>query len=204
RVDKLRRPHPRSAIASPRAPYASALLLLALCALPACGKRDERVDLTEWIWIDPGPAVVRLPGPKASVRVLVRNLREQPLHHLRLAVESPACEAVVHPAALPLLGPGDRTTFALELTRRPKLAEPRYPFELTLRADELPVAAGLDLSVDLTQAKDEGWIEVGQVKIVNRSGAKSVPYLLAALPLAVLAGWLLYRVTRRRRERKPR
>jgi hypothetical protein len=130
------------------------------------------------------------------MKVVVRNVSERKLTGLSLEVKSSACSGAVTPTRLAELIPGDRSTFAVELARRGKQQPQRYPLLLTLRAGGLPVAAGLDLLVDLSPPLDRGWIDVGQVTLIARDDGRKAYYLLAGAPLLLLVGWILYRVSR--------
>lgn len=177
------------------------LLGLLLCAatLGACKqKTEERIDLTRFVEVDPGQAIVGLLFPTAKMRISVRNVSHLELRKLRLEVKSPACNATVAPLQLARLIPGERGYFQVALARRAKAAAKRHPLQLTLYAEGLPVPAGLDLLVDLRGHVDGEWIDVGQVKLVHRSSSRLSYYVLGALPLLVLLGWLLRRWAQRR------
>ncbi len=133
-----------------------------------------------------------------KIRVTVRNVSETELKGLRLSVKSDACRGEVRPARVTRLIPGDRTSFDATLTRAESAASQRYPLKLTLRAKGLPLPAGIDLVVDLRRGPDRKWIDVGQVKLVRRTSGRGGLYLLAALPLLLVIGWLLWRVSHRR------
>lgn len=166
--------------------------------LAACDKQAARLDLSRYVTIDPGASIVNMPGDEATLSVAVRNVAPVELRELALAVQSPGCTARVAPARVPRLIPGDRTRFSVTLTRRGDSRRTRETLALTLAADGLPATAGVDLIVDQQPAADRGWIDVGQVKLVRRPGGRSAYFLLAGLPMLLIAGWLLYRLSRRR------
>jgi hypothetical protein len=172
------------------------LLLLLAMILSGCEKRKERIDLTRYLSVYPGPSVVELTGDTHAMKIVVRNVSELKLTNLRLSVSSPACTARVSPSGFDQLIPGDRRSFEVLLTRDKSKVRQRYPLELTLYADGLPVPAGLDLMVDLSPVPDKGWIDVGQITIVSREGSRTTYYLLAGAPLLFLLGWLLWRMSR--------
>lgn len=176
------------------------LLLLAVVTVGCQQKRDERIDLTRYVEVDPGQAIVGLLGPTAKMRVSVRNVSHLELKKLRLEVKSAACNATVAPASIARLIPGQRTFFQVALARRAEAQAKRHPLLLTLYAEGLPIPAGLDLLVDLRGHVDGEWIDVGQVKLVHRSSSRLSYYVLGALPLLVLLGWLLRRWAQRRRK----
>ena len=177
-------------------------LCLLLCAVgvAACKqKADERIDLTRFVEVDPGQAIVGLLGPTAKMKISVRNVSHLELRKLRLEGKTPACTAAVTPAGIARLIPGERGFFRVAMARRPKAAAKRYPLLLTLYAEGLPVPAGLDLLVDLRGRVDGEWIDGGEVKLVHRSSSRRSYYVLGAFPLLVLLGWLLRRWAQRRR-----
>jgi hypothetical protein len=179
------------------------LLAFALLALLAgCGKRDERIDVTEHVLIYPGAPVVEMPGKTKEMTVMVRSVSEAKLTKLTLSVKSEACKATVSPASIAEINPGARKPFKVVLTRVEGKPRQRYPLELTLRGGGLPVAAGLDLQVDTSPPLKDGWIDVGQVKLVHQEQSRTVYYVLAGAPLLLLLGWLLWRFSRPDRGKK--
>lgn len=181
-----------------------ALSLLLVTLIPGCRKKiEQRIDMTEYVMIYPGAPIVELPREGTKISVQVRNVSEIKLTRLRLSVKSDACTAKVTPQVIGDLLPADRKPFTVELTRVKDRPRQRYPLELTLRAEGLPVAAGLDLMVDTGRPVDKGWIDVGQVTLIHKEQTRTTYYLLAGAPLLLLVGWLLWRVSRpgRRKDR---
>lgn len=180
------------------------LSLLAVGVLAtSCRQRDERRDLTQYVQIYPGSPIIELPGERTEVAVTVRNVHIQKLTKLRLSVKTEAAAVAIAPAAIPELIPGDRRSFTLKLTRDTRKPRQRYPLELTLYAEGLPVPAGLDLGVDTgLPLADQGWIDVGQVTLISREDSRAVYYLLAGAPLLLVVLWLLWRYSRPRAGRK--
>jgi hypothetical protein len=186
-----------------RAIGAATLLLTCAALLGGCKqKREERIDLTQFIEVDPGRSIIDLSKKNATIRVSVRNVSHLELEKLRLTVKSEACAAVVTPRQVSTVLPGLRTAFKVTLTRNAGVAKRRYPLHLTLGADGLPVDAGVDLLVDLRGPQTGGWIDVGQVKIVHRKSSRTSYYLLGLLPLLFFVGFLLHRVGKRRDKKK--
>lgn len=176
------------------------LILLASLLVAGCGKRSERIDLSRYVTLYPGSPILELPGAVGTMKVTVRNVSEIKLTELRLEVKSAAVRAVaISPVRVAELTPGDRTSFTVELTRDPAKPRQRYPLLVTLRANGLPVAAGLDLMVDTNPPPEKGWIDVGQVTLVSGGDEKRIYYLLGGAPLLLILGWWLWR---RRRERR--
>jgi hypothetical protein len=172
-------------------------ILLASLAVAGCKKKIEsRIDMTEYVLIYPGSPIVALPKQTTRMSVKVRNVSEIKLTALSLSVKSEACTAKVAPGAVKELIPGDRTDFAVDLTRVKGKPAQRYPLALTLRAGGLPVPAGLDLMVDTGPPPERGWIDVGQVTLVSKDQTRTAYYLLAGAPLLLLLGWLLWRWAR--------
>jgi hypothetical protein len=175
-------------------------LPLAAGALPGCGMRDERIDVSRYVSIYPGSPVVEMPGATAPMKVVVRNISTTKLTALRLEVKSDACTASVQPAQIAEIIPGDRKTFAVELRRQQGKAAQRHPMLLTLHAQGLPVPAGVDLMVDLSPPPEKGWITVGQVQLIGRpQSSRALYYVAAGAPLLFLIGWLLWRWSRPRK-----
>jgi len=141
-------------------------------------------------------------GKSAKMNVVVRNVYERELGSIRLLAASECCNTHVTPREIARLIPGDRTSFAVTLTRRAKSTPRRYPLALTVTARGLPLPAGVDLVADLRGPADQDWIDVGQVKLVHHPRGRSSYYLLAAIPLLILVGWLLWRLARRRARRE--
>jgi hypothetical protein len=172
-------------------------VLLALPALSGCSR--ERLDISRFVSIYPGSPVVEMPGDEAHMKVVVRNVSENKLTDLRLEINSEALRSShVSPTRIEALIPGDRTSFSARLRRKPGKAAQRYPLLLTLYGQGLPAPAGLDLMIDLSPPPEKGWIDVGQVQLVGGSQRRTALYLLAVVPLLLLAGWLLWRFSRRR------
>lgn len=178
-----------------------ALLVGVAIVLPCygCAKKAERIDLSRYVQIDPGWGIVELRGEKAQIKVRVRNISRRALEALKLEATSPAVTTKVSPASIARLIPGEREAFAVALSRKAGAKAQRHALALTLEAKGLPVAAGLDLVVDLDPPKGGEWVSVGQIKLVRRSGSKSLYYLLIGFPLLLIVGWLLWRVSQRRR-----
>lgn len=183
----------------PRKCYALPLLLGGLIT---CRGADDRIDLSRYVMIYPGSPVVEMPGPSAEMSIKVRNVSEIKLTRLRLQVESEVCTATVNPATIPEIIPGDRKQFSVKLARKSDKDRQRYPLLLTLYADGLPVPAGLDLMVDLGKALDGGWIDVGKVTLVHREHSRTVYYLLAGVPLLLIVGWMLWRWSHPKKNRR--
>lgn len=169
-----------------------------------CDRSDARIDLTRYVSIDPGRPIIDLHSGTASLKIKVRNVHHLALRDLQLSIVSEACTAKVSPDAVDRLIPAQRTTFAVNLEANKQSKSRRYRLELTLRATGLPVPAGLDLLVDLRRPSDQGWIDVGQVKLVRASPARRTGYyLLAGIPLLLMVGWLIWRARRTRRRASP-
>jgi hypothetical protein len=179
-------------------------LLAALVSWAGCRKRDARIDMTEYVMVYPGSPIVELPARSTTMTVKVRNVSEDKLTRLRLEVKSEACAAVVAPKEIAALIPGERKAFTVRLTRHEKKPRQRYPLQLTLHGDGLPVPAGLDLMVDTAPPADKGWIDVGQVTLIHKEQTRTTYYILAGAPLLLLMGWLLWRWSRPERRQKKR
>jgi hypothetical protein len=178
------------------------VLALPLAVMPqGCSKRDERIDMTEYVLIYPGAPIVEIPGESKEITVQVRNVSEVKLTRLTLEVKSPACSAAISPGSIPELIPGARKPFSVKLVRDKHKARQRYPLQLTLYGDGLPVPAGLDMMVDTGPPLDKGWINVGQVTLIHQEQSKTVYYVLAGTPLLILVCWLLWRWSRPGRQR---
>jgi len=176
----------------------TSLLALAVAHLAGCHKGNERVDLTQYLYIYPSSSIVQMDRKSASIMVVVRNVSEKKLTNLRLKVKTEAAYAFVEPKTIPRILPGDRRNFTLTLTREDGKKRGRYPLYLTLHSPDLPVPAGLDLMTDTSLPVDQRWIDVGQIKLVSQSDSRLVYYLLAGIPLLFLVGWLLWRWSRSR------
>ena len=171
--------------------------MVAACTLGCCSKADERIDLTQYVHLDPGPPPVDLHRGSGQLTVHARTVSQVELRNLRLEVKSEACSARVSPVRIDRLPPGDRKPFSVALSATSGKPRDRYPLLLTLHADGLPVPAGIDILVDTRPPADKGWIPVGKVKLVHRDTGRATFYLLAALPLLLIVGWLLWRHSRR-------
>jgi hypothetical protein len=169
---------------------------LSVLGLAACGRSQDSVDLSRYVFVYPGSSIVELPSESATMTVSVRNVSVKKLTKLQLEIKSEACRAEVKPETILQIVPGDRRSFAVTLTRTAGKARQRYPLYLTLRSPDLPVAAGMDLIVDLAPPRGDRWVDVGQVKLIARKDTRTVYYLLAGVPLLFIAAWLLWRISR--------
>jgi hypothetical protein len=152
--------------------------------------------MSKYVLIYPGSPIIEIPDDSKEVKVLVRNVSEVKLTKLRLEVKSAVVTTTVSPKMIDELIPADRKSFSMKILRKSKKDRQRYPFDLTLYAQGLPVPAGLDLMVDMGLAMDKGWINVGQVKLLTKKQSKLVYYLLAGTPMVLLLGWLAWRASR--------
>ena len=178
------------------------LLLIAVLLLGCQKKLDDRLDMTRFVLIYPGAPVIEVPGDTGKMSVKVRNVSAIALTELRLAVKTSACAATITPTTIDRIVPGDRVTFEVVLTRNKDLPRQRYPLALTLTGKGLPAPAGLDLQLDTSPPVEKGWVNVGQVTLVQSEKGRSYLYLLAGAPLLFLLGWMLWWLGRRRATRK--
>ena len=160
------------------------------------GCDDSGPDMSRMVYLYPSASIVQLAEKTTSLALTVRNLSTRKLTNLRLEVKSEAVTAQVEPKALRAIIPGDRRTFAVTLARVKGKTKMRYPLEINLISPDLPAIAGLDLMVDLSVPLQGNWINVGQVTLVSQSGSRTVYYLLAAVPLLFVLGWMLWRWSR--------
>ena len=147
-----------------------------------------------------GRSSVRLKGDSARFEIWARNVSICEIEDLALVVQSLAARALVHPRKLSRLYPGQLRRIAIELLRRPEVAEGEHPIDIQVALGRA-LAGRLELVVDTRREllpTDRGMIRLGKgsVRPAGPPGVRYLPFL--AVPLIAVAYWLWLRTRRRR------
>jgi hypothetical protein len=145
-------------------------------------------------------APARLRGVLGRGSITIRSVTEMPLDDFTISADSPACDEVdAFPDKIDRFAPGQVVQVVLTLFRSAGVAEGEYPlfFKLTSRGKEI---GKFDLALDTSKGltlEDQGWQRLGKGNI--RPAPSRWRYAVyAAVPLLVVAAWLIAR-----RRRKP-
>ena len=135
----------------------------------------------------------RLRGDEATVSLQLLNVSAVPLEQVQVRAETDAAQVSV-PPPVATLAPGQLATVALTLRRAPKAAEDVYPLVAMVSAGGRQLGT-FELEVDNGRTEtpaDLGMVRLGQAK-VQPTASRAWELLLLAVPVLVLAGWLLAR-----------
>ena len=136
----------------------------------------------------------RLRGDEGRADFFLRNVGERPLAGVALLAAGRVCTAVTTPARVPALQPGQMVTFALHLTRRPGIGDGEHPLSLWVSAGGRPLGT-VGTRVDTTRyetPEDRGQIRLGRGALRPKASRWQFA-VYAAVPLLVLAAWLVWR-----------
>jgi hypothetical protein len=159
--------------------------------------------LASRVAVTPGLTVIPLGGPQRTVDVWIRNLEEADLLDVHLQAQVKDVVVTISPQGLPVVRPGERVTFTLDLRRTAQTPRSRFPLLLKFSSRGEEDLMLIKLMVDgarTSTTTGDGWIEVGVVKIASRNPTHRtlVLALLSLIPLAGLLalGWWLKRRAR--------
>lgn len=143
----------------------------------------------------------RLREETSQVSIQLLNVSPMPVDQVELHVETAGATSL-DPPRLQRLRPGELASVTFSLTRRPGLADGIFPMAAQVSARGKPLGV-FDMELDTSRTEtpgDRGMARLGHAQL-RRAPSRAYQLFLLAVPVLVLAGWL---VMRRRAKAPPR